>query len=427
MASERKFITENIRRALLKEYIRKETERAGFGGLDIQRTPMGTRIILTAERPGMIIGRKGSTIKELTDNIEHKFKFDNPRIEVQEDPDPALNPDIMAQKLASALERGWHFRRAGHSTVRRIMDAGARGCQVVISGKLTGERHRTEKFREGHVKYCGETKKQWMKMGFAIAKKKPGVIGIKVQIMDKNARLPDEVHILTVEEKLKMDGKSIPIPGAEPAPAAPAAETTPATETGIPAADGQAAPQAPAKPHKPVDIAETDVGPTFAIDEKDIKDKKKLPIVSKKKEKRREKVAKLKVGETPEDEGEEETAPEVKPTEPALKPKPETKVPEHRPAPTPQVEKPPAPKPATAPPVPKPAPTPQVERPPAPKPAAAPPVPKPAPTPQVEKPPAPAPEAKPAEAKPAEPKPAEKKKGDDLDDLLNKLESDLKS
>jgi len=385
MASERKFITENIRRALLKEYIRKETERAGFGGLDIQRTPMGTRIILTAERPGMIIGRKGGTIKELTDNIEHKFKFDNPRIEVQEDPDPALNPDIMAQKLASALERGWHFRRAGHSTVRRIMDAGARGCQVVISGKLTGERHRTEKFREGHVKYCGETKKQWMKMGFAVAKKKPGIIGIKVQIMDKNARLPDEVHILTVEEKLKMDGKSIPIPGAGPAPAVPTAEAKPATETGVPAVEGQVAPQAPAKPHKPVDIAETDVGPAFAIDEKDIKDKKKPMPVSKKKEKRREKVAKLKEGEKPEDEGEEDVVPEVKPTEPAPKPKPEakeTKVPEHKPTvPAPEV--------------------------------------KPAEKPQ-------APEAKPAEPK-AEAKPAEKKKGDDLDELLNKLESDLKS
>ena len=68
----------------------------------------------------------------------------------------------MAEKLAEALERGWHFRRAGHSTVRRIMDAGAKGCQVIIAGKLTGARHRTEKFTEGHVKYCGETAKQVM-------------------------------------------------------------------------------------------------------------------------------------------------------------------------------------------------------------------------------------------------------------------------
>jgi small subunit ribosomal protein S3 len=195
MVAERKLVTENIRRVLLKEYIRKETEKAGFGGLDIQRTPMGTRITLVAERPGMIIGQRGASIKDLTDVVENRFKFDNPQIEVQEDPHPNLNPHIMAQKLASAIERGWHFRRAGHSTVRRIMESGARGCQVIISGKLTGERHRTEKFREGHIKYCGEPKMTFMKIGFAVAKKKPGIIGIKVQIMWPDARLPDEIRI----------------------------------------------------------------------------------------------------------------------------------------------------------------------------------------------------------------------------------------
>jgi small subunit ribosomal protein S3 len=143
----------------------------------------------------MIIGQRGASIKDLTEVVENRFKFDNPQIEVQEDPNPNLNPHIMAQKLASAIERGWHFRRAGHSTVRRIMEAGARGCQVIISGKLTGERHRTEKFREGHIKYCGEPKQVFMKIGFAVAKKKPGIIGIKVQIMWPDARLPDEIKV----------------------------------------------------------------------------------------------------------------------------------------------------------------------------------------------------------------------------------------
>jgi small subunit ribosomal protein S3 len=101
----------------------------------------------------------------------------------------------MAEKLANALERGWHFRRAGHSTVRRIMENGARGCQVIISGKLTGQRHRTEKFKDGHIKYCGQAKLNFMHQGFAAAKLKPGVIGVTVQIMDPNAKLPDEITI----------------------------------------------------------------------------------------------------------------------------------------------------------------------------------------------------------------------------------------
>ncbi len=195
MANERKFVQESIRRLLLKEYMMNETKRAGFGGVDIQRTPMGTRITLIVERPGFVIGRKGGAIKDLTEAVQYQFKFDNPQIEVQEVDDSALNAQIMAEKLASSLERGWHFRRAGHSTVRRIMQAGAKGCQVIIAGKLRGERHRTEKYKEGHIKFCGEPRAQWMHEGYAVAKLKAGVIGVTVQIMDPKAKLPDEISV----------------------------------------------------------------------------------------------------------------------------------------------------------------------------------------------------------------------------------------
>ncbi len=213
MASERKFVTEKVRRVLLKEFVQARVTRAGFGGLDVQRTPMGTRVTLITERPGLVIGRRGEAIKSLTKAIEDDFKFSNPQIEVQEVENPNLNAQIMAEKLANALERGWHFRRAGHSTVRRIMESGARGCQVVISGKLTGQRHRTEKFKDGHIKYCGQAKLDFMHNGFATAKLKPGVIGITVRIMDPRARLPDEIDIIP------------PPPVAEPA--APAAAPAP--------------------------------------------------------------------------------------------------------------------------------------------------------------------------------------------------------
>ncbi|MEE9340396.1 MAG: 30S ribosomal protein S3 [Thermoplasmata archaeon] len=201
MANERKIVEEKIRRILLKEYLMAKTQRAGFGGLDIQRTPMGYRVTLITERPGLVIGRKGATIKRLTQAVEARFGFENPQIEVQEVQDASLNSQIMAEKLASALERGWHFRRAGHSTVRRIMGAGAKGCLVVISGKITGQRHRMEKFKAGHIKFCGEPKHLWMREGFAIAKVKLGVIGVKVMIMDPRARLPDEIDIIDREPR----------------------------------------------------------------------------------------------------------------------------------------------------------------------------------------------------------------------------------
>ena len=201
MARERKFIKEKMDRVILKEFLQEMTERAGFGGADISRTPMGTRITLYTERPALVIGRKGKRIREITEEIEEKFEFDNPQIEVQEVEVPQLNAQIMAEKLASSLERGWYFRRAGHSTVRKIMDAGAKGCQIILSGKVSGPRHRVEKFQDGHVKYCGEERKKWMDEGFAQAKLKLGIIGVTVKIMDPNAKLPDEIEIIPPEGK----------------------------------------------------------------------------------------------------------------------------------------------------------------------------------------------------------------------------------
>jgi small subunit ribosomal protein S3 len=211
MANERKFIRENAKRSLIKKFLVKEIEGAGFGGMNIQRTPIGTRVNILVERPGMVIGKSGSKIKELTDSIRTKFNVDNPQIEIQEaGSNASLNAQIMAEKLAEALERGWHFRRAGHSTVRRIMQSGAKGCQVILAGKLTGERHRTEKFTEGHVKYCGETAKEVMDIGLATAKLKPGVLGVKVRIMRPDAKLPDEItYKITTKPEIKIETKPV--------------------------------------------------------------------------------------------------------------------------------------------------------------------------------------------------------------------------
>ena len=192
----RKIVNRNVERHLVKEYLMSETKRSGFGGLAIQRTPQGTMVTLQAERPGMVIGRRGKIINELTRQLDARFDLENPKLEVDEVEEPRLNAQIMAEKLASALERGWYFRRAGHSTVMNIMDAGAKGVIIVLNGKITGARHRTQKFIAGHVKYCGETSITHMDRGFSTAIKKLGTIGCTVAIMKPNTRLPHEVEIL---------------------------------------------------------------------------------------------------------------------------------------------------------------------------------------------------------------------------------------
>ena len=195
----KEMMEERVRRVQVHDYVQKKTTRAGFGGLSIQRTPLGTHVRISAERPGLVIGRKGSDIQRLTDELERKFGYENLQVEAGEVNRFALNPLIMAAKVANALERGWNYRRAGNSMLQRIMDAGARGCQITIAGKLTGLRHRTEKFLSGHIKFCGETALELMDVGIAQAKLKPGTIGVKVAIMKPNAKLPDEIEVVKPE------------------------------------------------------------------------------------------------------------------------------------------------------------------------------------------------------------------------------------
>ena len=190
-----KMIKRNVDRQLVREFLLKETERAGFGGLTFNRTPEGTKVTLRAEQVGRVIGRRGKVIHDLQRRLQEDFELDNPQLEVEEIEESRTNAQEMASRLASSLERGWFFRRAGHSTVQNIMDAGARGCIVILSGKITGARHRVEKFQKGHIKYCGETALQFMDVGFSTAVKKLGTIGCTVRIMRPGTKLPHEIAI----------------------------------------------------------------------------------------------------------------------------------------------------------------------------------------------------------------------------------------
>ena len=215
----REMVEERVRRMLVHDFVRKEVDRAGFGGLSIQRTPLGTHVRILAERPGIVIGRKGVDINRLTEELERTFGYENLQVEAGDVENWALNPDVMASKVANALERGWNYRRAGNSMLQRIMGAGARGCQITIAGKLTGLRHRTEKFIEGHSKHCGEPALQLMQVGYSQAKLKPGTIGVKVVIMPPDAKLPDEIEVMpAVVEPIANEEEATP-EGEETAPA----------------------------------------------------------------------------------------------------------------------------------------------------------------------------------------------------------------
>lgn len=196
MAIERYFIREAVKEMIIDEYLEKELRRAGYGGLDIKKTPLGTKIMIFAENPGFVIGRGGRRIRELTRIMERRFGLENPQIEVEEIKNSYLNAKIQAVRLAQALERGIHFRRAAYSAIRAIMNNGARGVEIRISGKLTGERAKSVRFYQGYLAKVGNPAETLVSKGYAQALLKLGVLGVKVAIMPPDAKLPDEIEIL---------------------------------------------------------------------------------------------------------------------------------------------------------------------------------------------------------------------------------------
>ncbi|WP_254545270.1 30S ribosomal protein S3 [Halomarina pelagica] len=195
MADEHEFIENGLQRTQIDEFFGSELARAGYGGMEVAKTPMGTQIILRAEKPGMVIGKGGKNIRKITAELERRFDLDDPQIDVQEVDEPDLNAQIVADRLANALERGWYFRKAGHTTIDRIMDAGALGAEIVLSGKVTGARSRVEKFNRGYIKHNGEPAESIVDRGDGVSVMKLGTIGVTVKIIPPNAELPDDFQI----------------------------------------------------------------------------------------------------------------------------------------------------------------------------------------------------------------------------------------
>ena len=200
MSTIKHFISESVKKAQIDEFLQKELENAGYGGVEITRTPLGTHVVIYAMRPGVVIGRGGESIRQLAKTLEEKFGLPNPQISVAEIEVPELNAYIVASRIAAALRRGVHFRRAGFWALNQIMEAGALGVEITISGKLRTERARTEKFRAGYMPKSGDPAMKYVRKAVTHVQLKPGVFGVKVQILPPNVKFPDEVEILELEE-----------------------------------------------------------------------------------------------------------------------------------------------------------------------------------------------------------------------------------
>lgn len=204
MAVEKHFIQEGIIRSEIENFLRNELEEAGYSGINIQKTPLTTRVILYVEKPAIVIGKKGRRINKLTKFLKEKYGIDNPAVDVQRVENPILDPNIVVRRISLALERGMNRRRVVYKALKAVMSAGARGAEIILSGKIIGKggRARTEKYLQGYMKKAGDPLKL-VKIGSTQAYLKAGVIGVRVKIVPPDVVFPDQIEIKPKEEEVE--------------------------------------------------------------------------------------------------------------------------------------------------------------------------------------------------------------------------------
>ena len=279
MAIEKKFLNQNIKEFRIRKYIEETLSRVGLSSIKLQRTPLGDKILVRASRPGLVVGRGGSNIQRLTEELKEKFGLEKPQIEIEEVPNPGLDANIVAEMIVNSLERfgSARFKGVGHKALEQVMMAGGLGVEILISGKIPSSRAKTWRFYQGYLKKCGDVAVTGVDIAYKTATLKTGMIGVKVSILPPTTKLPDkiELHTATIEEvptqeekespavvdEKAVEGEKKPRKKAEPKKAAEGGEAKPkrAPRKKTPAEKSDETPEAPAAvpaPEAPPENAE---------------------------------------------------------------------------------------------------------------------------------------------------------------------------
>jgi small subunit ribosomal protein S3 len=231
MSAVKNVMKNSYRNMEINEFLAQALKDAGYGGVEIQKTPVGARITVFVTRPGLVIGRKGAGIKDLMSKLEQRFGLQNPQISVLEVTNPELNPHIMCNRIAQLIERGTAFRRASMWTLNTVMNSGALGVEVTISGKLRTERAHFEKHTIGVVPKSGDVAGKIVETGITHVLTKMGLMGIQLRIATK-ANLPQEFALAESGAAATSQSAAPTSPGAPDA-----GESSPPAEVAAPAAE----------------------------------------------------------------------------------------------------------------------------------------------------------------------------------------------
>ncbi|MFW6286047.1 MAG: 30S ribosomal protein S3 [Nanoarchaeota archaeon] len=215
---ERKIVSDNFLEFQVTNYIRDLLGDVPIEKISIEQNPLGERIIIHTSTPGLVIGREGANIKKLTTTIKKEFKFENPQIKIKEVDQIFLSARIVAKRISNDLSNfgSQKFKLTGFKTMNNVLNSGAMGVEIKITGKLPSSRSKSWRFAKGYLKKTGFVSDFLIDKAIEKVTLKTGVVGIQVSIMLKDTPLPDKIEyfenvvpeemIKKVEEEKKQEG-----------------------------------------------------------------------------------------------------------------------------------------------------------------------------------------------------------------------------
>ncbi len=257
---ERDFIVQKTKELYIKKHIENQLKGVGISSIRLKKIPLGEKIIIHSSRPSLIVGSKGSNIKDLTRQLKKKFKLENPQIEINEVKNIFLDAHIVADRIASSLERfgSTRFKSVGYKIMQNVLNSGALGVEIILSGKIPGSRARNWRFYQGYLKKCGDIAFSGVLRSKRSALLKSGIIGIKVAIMPPDLTLPDHIEILAepinITEEVVEEPKKVRKPRKKKTKAKPAEKNEKSTEEKID--ETQVSEDAPAEEPKKEEVKE---------------------------------------------------------------------------------------------------------------------------------------------------------------------------
>ena len=196
---EKQILKKKIKEYLLQDHIAGELPKGSYSKLELKKTPLGEKIIIYTSRPGLVVGSKGANINRLNKILKTKFEMENPEIEIAEIENPNLDPKSVAERIVSSFERFGpkRFKSLGYRVLQDVINAGAIGAEIVISGRgVPSSRAKTWRFLAGHLKKSGDVSENLIKRGLSVARLKSGSVGVIVNILTPDIKLPDDIKFI---------------------------------------------------------------------------------------------------------------------------------------------------------------------------------------------------------------------------------------